>query len=58
MQSTRLHIIVHSVYIFYVIWTAMSENKLFVIIIVIVIALRPSDCIYTYECVCYVTRAM
>ena len=28
--------IVHSVYIFYVIWTAMSENKLSVIIIVIV----------------------
>ena len=27
--------IVHSVYLFYVIWTDMSENKLFVIVIVI-----------------------
>ena len=45
--------IVHSVYLFYVIWTDMSENKLFVIVIVIVIVIIHALYLYIYDCIDY-----
>ena len=42
--------IVHSVYLFNVIWTDMSENKLFVIVIVIVIVTSQTVFLSVYSC--------